>query len=130
MVERAHDTAPRRCALFFHEGVAHQIAHHFAAVLRQAAASHQLVELHEQPLGHGHGETNKVVAHRSRRLDAGDGEAGGILRVIFHGLFGLVKCGAHLVEQAHHVMQLFPHRGKPGVGGQMPQIVRMAALRA
>ena len=57
-----------------------------------------------------------------------DREAGGILRVIFHGLFGLVKCGAHLVEQAHHVMQLFPHRGKPGVGGQMPQIVRMAAL--
>ena len=25
-------------------------------------------------------------------------------------------------------MQLLPHRGKPGVGGQMPQIVRMAAL--
>ena len=25
-------------------------------------------------------------------------------------------------------MQLPPHRGEPGVGGQVPQIVRMAAL--
>ena len=29
----------------------------------------------------------------------------------------------------HDVVQLLPHRGKPGVRGQMSQIVRMTALQ-
>ena len=39
--ERAHDDTSRRCALPFHQRIAHEIANDFAAVLRKTATRRQ-----------------------------------------------------------------------------------------
>ena len=63
MVSVPTTSTPGVTALVFHQRVAHEVAHHLAAVLGQSAPGHQLVEADEQLLGHGHREAHEVVAH-------------------------------------------------------------------
>ncbi len=49
--ERAHDDTSRRCALPFHQRIAHEIANDFAAVLRKTATRNKMVEVDKKVFG-------------------------------------------------------------------------------
>ena len=127
--QRAHHLHARRRALVLDERIAHQVAHHFAAVLRQTTASDQLVEAHQKLLGHRHREAHEIIAHDARRLHEVDGDTGSVFRVVLERVFRLVEHGAHIVEQRLHIVELLVRLRKTSIARLVGKRVGPAALQ-
>lgn len=63
MVSRAHDDTSGRCALPFHQRIAHEIANDFAAILRKTATRNKMVEVDKKVFRHCYREAHKITAH-------------------------------------------------------------------
>ena len=133
--ERAYNFGSRNFALFLNERVAYQIADDFAAVFGHAATSHQPIEPHEQPLGHGYGKTYEIAAvdmavrHRSH-LNEADRDAGSVGRILLERIFRVGEQGARFVEQLLDGVELVINGSKTRIASLMRQFVRPSALES